>query len=198
MRAKLCGMALFCVGTLALAQDAPAPVVRYGIVISAEAYPQGTVKDALASAVKAIDKDRSSLVAVDIRAFARLCVLFTCLLNATCIGLVVLGMLVIRRREFAVLRANGLSTGQTAFVIAAEAMFVTVLGTLFGLATGTLAGPLYTDILRPMFVTRPPPVVPLGALILVCILSVLAAAVSSVAAVGVLRHDRMSEYLRET
>ena len=150
------------------------------------------------SATKAIDKDRSSLVAVDIRALARLCVLFTCLLSATCIGLVVLGMLVIRRREFAVLRANGLSAGQTVYVIAAEAMFVTVLGTLFGLATGTLAGPQYTDILRPMFVTRPPPVVPLGALTLVCILSVLAAAVSSIAAVGVLRHDRMSEYLRET
>ena len=63
MRAKLCGMALFCVGTLALAQDAPAPVVRYGIVISAEAYPQGTVKDALASAVKAIDKDRFEYLA---------------------------------------------------------------------------------------------------------------------------------------
>ena len=152
----------------------------------------------ITSAKDAIDKDRSSLVAVDAHALARLCEMFSVFLNATCIGLVVLGMMVLRRREFAFLRANGLSVGRMSLVIAAEAIFVTVLGTLFGLAVGMLVGPQYTDVLGPLFAIRPVRVVPLDSLTLICVLSVVAAFVSSLAAVGALHHDRISEYLRET
>ena len=63
MRSKLGGLALFCVGAVALAQEAPTPLVRYGVPVAAAAYPQGTVTDALASAVKAMDKGRVEYLA---------------------------------------------------------------------------------------------------------------------------------------
>ena len=63
MRTKLCGVALVCVGALALAQEAPAPAARYGVPLSAEAYPQGNPKEALSSALRAIEKDRVEYLA---------------------------------------------------------------------------------------------------------------------------------------
>ena len=58
MRTKLCGVAAFCVGAVALAQPAAAPPARYDIAAAFEAYPQGTPKEALAATVRAMDKDR--------------------------------------------------------------------------------------------------------------------------------------------
>ena len=63
MRAKLCGAALFCVGALALAQDPNAPPPRYGVAAAPDAYPQKTPQEAVASMIKAIEKERFDYLA---------------------------------------------------------------------------------------------------------------------------------------
>ena len=56
MRTQLCGVAAILVGAVALAQPAPVVPARYGVAASVAAYPQGSPKEALASAIKALDR----------------------------------------------------------------------------------------------------------------------------------------------
>ncbi len=58
MRTTLCGLAVFCVGTVSLAQEPAAPAARYGVAPAFDAYPQGTVKEALNSAALSLEKNR--------------------------------------------------------------------------------------------------------------------------------------------
>ena len=58
MRTTLCGLAVWCVGAAAFAQEPAAPAARYGIAPAYDAYPQGTVKQALNSAALSLEKNR--------------------------------------------------------------------------------------------------------------------------------------------
>ena len=58
MRTTLCGLAVLCVTAMAFAQEPAAPAARYGIAPATDAYPQGTVKEALNSATLSLDKKR--------------------------------------------------------------------------------------------------------------------------------------------
>ena len=64
MRNKTWGVTLFCLGAVALAQQPPAPpAARYGLPASPDGYPQATVKDAVSSALRAIEKGRFEYLA---------------------------------------------------------------------------------------------------------------------------------------
>lgn len=58
MKTTWCGLAVFCLGAVAFAQEPVAPAARYGQALALDAYPQATVKDALNSATLCLANQR--------------------------------------------------------------------------------------------------------------------------------------------
>jgi putative ABC transport system permease protein len=150
------------------------------------------------SVATAINRDQSTLAALNLRGLGTLDSLYTLLLGAAGIGIFVFGLLLQRRKEYVTLRALGIRMRQLQGLIVGEAALVAAYGLLIGLLVGTLMAYLFVQILRPLF-TLPPDrlAFPPGQLATLVALVLGAMAISAFAASGILRRLKPVELLRE-
>ena len=146
----------------------------------------------------ALNKDQSSLTALDIHGLVDLDTFFTTMMSAAALALFVFGLLLQRRREYLTLRALGMP-GRTLFgLVLAEGALVVSCGLLVGLPVGVGMGYLFVHILRPLFLLAPATIVPFGAVAGVASLPALAALVCAAMALATLRRLRVTEVLRDS
>lgn len=143
------------------------------------------------------NKDQSSLTALNIRGLVNLDSVYTLAMCAAVIAIFVFGLMLQRRREYVVLRAQGLSARGLQLLLLGEAGFVAASGLLAGTLVGGALGLLLVSILKPLFILSPVPTVPLTDAATLAALLVAATVASGVAALVVLRRLSPSEVLRE-
>ncbi len=145
----------------------------------------------------ALDKDQSSLTALNVKGLLRLDALYTLLMAAAAIGIFVFGLILQRRREYVTMRAQGMRTGELRRLVLGETAAVTVFGLAAGMLVGSVMGYLLVRVLRPLFVLDPGVSLSLlGTLTLVALVAV-ATVASALAATALLRRLRPTELLRE-
>ena len=83
-----------------------------------------------------LDKDQSSLAALNIRGLIALDWAYALAMAAAAVAVFVFGLLLQRRREYVTLRAQGMRTGRVRGLLVAEAGVVGVLGAGVGLVVG--------------------------------------------------------------
>jgi putative ABC transport system permease protein len=145
-----------------------------------------------------LDKDQSSLTALNVHGLLDLDSFYTLLMGGAGIAMFVFGLMLQRRREYVTFRAQGLQTRELRALVLGETAVVTVFGLVAGVLVGTGMGYLLVHVLQPLFVLgRSATLSVLGTMTLV--LLVLAAALASaLAATELLRRLRPTELLRET
>jgi putative ABC transport system permease protein len=145
----------------------------------------------------ALDKDQSSLTAVNVNGLVRLDTFFVVLMSATVIAIFVFGLMLQRRGEYVTLRAQGLRSGELRALVMLEAAVVAIGGLAAGLLVGALTAFLSIRVLRGLFVLDPRITVPLGRVASLSALLLMAALVSGLAATELLRRLEPAEILRE-
>ena len=145
----------------------------------------------------ALDKDQSSLTAVNVTGLVRLNTFFALLMSATAIAIFVFGLMLQRRGEYVVLRAQGLRSGELRALVLLEAAVVTVGGLAAGVLVGTLTAILSIRILRGLFILDPRITFPFWHLASLSALVLAATIVSGLAATELLRRLHPAEILRE-
>ena len=146
----------------------------------------------------ALDKDQSSLAALDIHGLVLLDLAFTLVMSAACMAIFVFGLLLQRRRELVTLRAQGMPARQLRALVLGEAGLVAGCGLAAGVAVGVAMAYLFVRVLRPLFVIDPTITVEPGLLALVLLLPAVATVASAFAATAALHRMRPTELLRET
>jgi putative ABC transport system permease protein len=146
----------------------------------------------------ALNKDQSSLTALDVHGLVTLDSIFTTLMSAVAIGIFVFGLLLHRRGEYLTLRALGLPARALFHLLLAESVLVAACGVVAGAPVGIGMGYLFLHVVRPLFILNPSAVVPVGSLLVLAVLPVLAALIAARVAIQTLRRLRPAEVLRET
>jgi len=145
-----------------------------------------------------LDKDQSSLTALNVRGLVDLDSLYTLLMAAAGIAIFVFGLMLQRRREYVTLRAQGLQTRELRTLVLGETAVVTGFGLIAGVLIGAVMGSLLVRVLQPLFILNRSATLPvLGTLALIGFV-VLAALASALTATELLRRLRPTELLRET
>jgi putative ABC transport system permease protein len=169
-----------------------------GVVANALEEGPGAVQPIhVETTATALDKERSSLTAVNVNGLVRLNAFFVLAMSATAITIFVFGLLLARRGEYVALRAQGLRTGELRALVVFEVAIVTICGIVAGSIVGTLTAWLSVGMLRGLFVLDPRMAVPIGRVALVGGVVCLAAMLSGVAAAEILRRLDPAEILRE-
>jgi len=145
----------------------------------------------------ALNKDQSSLTALDLNGLVDLDALFAALMSAAAIGIFVFGLLLHRRREYVTMRAVGWRAHELLLLVLGEAALVVLSGLVAGLAAGIGMGRLLVHILRHLFILEPVQVLPAGRVALVGLLPVVAAVGSALVTTLALRRLHPTEVLRE-
>jgi putative ABC transport system permease protein len=145
----------------------------------------------------ALDKDQSSLTALNVHGLIDLDSLYTMLMSAACLAIFVFGLLLQRRREYVTLLAHGMETRQLRALVLGEAALVAICGLLSGVLVGTVMAQLFVHILRPLFLLDPHVAFPAGRIALLAVLPMAAALASALTATSMLRRMRPTELLRE-
>ncbi|MCB1006804.1 MAG: FtsX-like permease family protein, partial [Acidimicrobiales bacterium] len=143
------------------------------------------------------DRDQSSLAALNVAGLVDLDGAFALAMATVAVGVFVFGLLLQRRREYVVLRAQGVGRGTLRLLIAAEAAIVAVGGAIVGLVVGVTMGALFVAVLRPLFVLDPGLVVPWEALGGPVALLAVATVVASLGAASVVGRLAPTELLRD-
>jgi putative ABC transport system permease protein len=144
-----------------------------------------------------LDKDQSSLAALNIRGLLTLDSGFGLAMTIVAIGIFVFGLLLQRRREYVTLSAQGLQMREIRALIVGETSAVTVSACLVGLIVGVGMAVLLVAVLRPLFVLTPGLALPLGGVLALIGLVIAATLVASVAASGLVARLRATELLRD-
>jgi putative ABC transport system permease protein len=144
-----------------------------------------------------LDKDQSSLTALNVHGLLDLDSFYTLLMAGAGIAMFVFGLMLQRRREYVTFRAQGMQTHELRALVLGETAVVTVFGLIAGVLVGTGMGYLLVHVLQPLFVLgRGATLSVLGTMTLVSL--VLGAALASaLAATELLRRLRPTELLRE-
>ena len=145
----------------------------------------------------ALDKDQSSLTALDVRSLVDLGSLFTLLMSAAVLAIFLFGLILQRRREYVVLRAQGMHASEVRSLVLGEAALVAAGGLASGLLVGVGSAFLLVQVLRPLFILPPGLSLPASTLAVLALATVAAALVCGVAALATLRRVRPTEILRE-
>jgi putative ABC transport system permease protein len=145
----------------------------------------------------ALNKDQSSLTALDINGLVQLDAFFITVMSAATIGVFVFGLLLHRRREYLTMRALGMAGGTLFGLVLGESVLVVCCGLLAGVPVGIGMGYLLVHVLRPLFILDPVSTIPIGPIVVIALLPVLAALVSALSATAALRRLRPTEVLRE-
>jgi len=146
----------------------------------------------------ALGKDQSSLTALNVRGLIGLDGTYTLLMAAAAVSIFVFGLVLERRREYVMLRAQGAAQGQVRALVVGETAVVAVSGLVAGVLVGLGMGALLVHVLQPLFVLRPSVVVSGGGVAILVGLAFVATLGSAFAASAVLRRLRPTELLRET
>ena len=146
----------------------------------------------------ALNKDQSSLTALNVQGLVDLDSLYTMLMSAAVMTIFVFGLLFQRRREYVTLLAHGMEARQLRALVLGEAALVAVCGLVTGVLVGTVTAYLLVHILRPLFFLDPSIAVPTARVALLAVLPLAAALASALVATGMLRRLRPTELLRES
>ncbi|HUY74787.1 MAG TPA: FtsX-like permease family protein [Candidatus Dormibacteraeota bacterium] len=103
----------------------------------------------------AINKDQSTLAALNLRGLGSLESVYTVLISAAGIAIFVFGLLLQRRKEYVTMRALGIRFGQLRSLVLGEAGLVAVLSLVVGGLVGTAMAYMFVQILGSLF-TIPP------------------------------------------
>jgi putative ABC transport system permease protein len=145
----------------------------------------------------ALDKDQSSLAALNIHGLLTLDSAYALAMAATAITVFVFGLLLQRRREYVTLRAQGMHAGEIRSLLVMEAGGVVVLGCVVGLLVGSCMAFFLVNVLRPLFVLRPPIVLPATGIATLAALVLGVSLVASLAATALVNRLRPTELLRD-
>jgi putative ABC transport system permease protein len=145
----------------------------------------------------ALDKDQSSLTALNVRGLVDLDTISTLLMSAAVIAIFVFGLMLERRREYVVLRAQGMRTAELRALVLGEAAVVAAAGVAAGVAVGAGMAALLVRVLRPLFVLDPTVALPGADIAVQAGLAGAATLATALAATALLRRYEPAELLRE-
>ena len=137
----------------------------------------------------ALDKDQSSLVALDINGLVELNAVAMLLMSVACVAIFVFGLLMARRREYVMLRAVGMAERRLLALVLGETAIVAVGGVLVGTVVGLAMAQVFVRVLRPLFVLDPQVTLEPGRLMVLLVIPLVATVVSGLAATAMLRPD---------
>jgi len=149
------------------------------------------------NSTRALDKDQSSLTALNVRGLLDLDSFYTFLMAAVAAGMFVFGLLMQRRREYVTMRAQGLPSRVLRWLVLSEASISSILGAVVGLVVGTLMATQFIHVVRPIFTLPPNMSVPGFELSVLGGLVLLATALSAVVAAVLIGRLKPTELLRE-
>jgi ABC-type lipoprotein release transport system permease subunit len=144
-----------------------------------------------------LDKDQSSLAALNIRGLLTLDSAYALAMAATAITVFVFGLLLQRRREYVTLRAQGMRAGEIRSLLVMEAGGVVVFGCVAGWLVGAGMAVFLVNVLRPLFVLRPPVVIPPAAIATLTALVLAVSLLASLAATSLVNRLPPTELLRD-
>lgn len=147
--------------------------------------------------VTTLDRDQSSLAALNIAGLVDLDSGFALAMAGVTIAMFVFGLLLQRRREYVTLRAQGLEARTVRLLIASEAAAVALAGTVVGVLVGAAMGFYLVTVLRPLFVLTPAYTLPLTGLVAPALLVLVATVVSSVLGSRLVNGLQPTELLRD-
>jgi putative ABC transport system permease protein len=145
----------------------------------------------------ALDKDQSSLAALNIRGLLTLDSAYGMAMAATAITIFVFGLLLQRRREYVTLRAQGMLIGKIRSLLVTESVGVAVVGAGLGALVGAGMAYFLVTVLRPLFVLRPEVVLPRADIVLLAALVLAVSVIASLAATTLIRRLPPGELLRD-
>jgi putative ABC transport system permease protein len=145
----------------------------------------------------ALDKDQSSLAALNIRGLLTLDSGYGLAMAATAITIFVFGLLLQRRREYITLRAQGMLIGKIRSLLITESLGVAVVGASLGALVGAGMAYFLVTVLRPLFVLRPEVVMPRADIVLLAALVLAVSVIASLAATTLIRRLPPGELLRD-
>jgi ABC-type lipoprotein release transport system permease subunit len=146
----------------------------------------------------AVDRDQSSLTALNVHGLVELGAVYTLAMSAAGIAAFVFGLLLQRRREYVTLRAQGIDTWRLQALVLAEASLVAACGVVAGVLVGTGMGTLLVHVLRPLFILDPQPAVPVAEIAALAAVAGAATLACALAATAMVRRVKPTELLRET
>lgn len=147
---------------------------------------------------KAVNKDQSTLAALNLDRLGRLEVTFTVMMSALGIGIFVFGLLLQRRKEHVTLRALGMRMRQLVALVLGEAGLVAVLALVIGIGVGLPMAVMSMQILKPVFTIAPDQLtIPTQGLLVLSALIAGTTVLATLAAGISLRRTHLVEILRE-
>ena len=145
----------------------------------------------------ALNRDQSSLTAVNVRGLVDLSSFYALAMGAAVIAIFVFGLLMQRRREYLTLRANGWPTSRLLALILGESLFVATGGLAVGTVVGLAMAKVFVRVLRTLFLHEPPGTIAFDRLAVIGAVIVMSAVASALAATLVLRCLTPTAILRE-
>jgi putative ABC transport system permease protein len=145
----------------------------------------------------ALDKDQSSLTALNVHGLLDLDYIYTLSMAATAIAIFVFGLMLHRRREYITLLAQGMRNRELRTLVMSEAGLIAIGGLAAGLLVGVGMAYLLVHVLRPLFILDASLTFPLGTIATLAGVAMAAVLVSALSAAFLLRRLRPTELLRE-
>ena len=145
----------------------------------------------------ALDKDQSSLAALNIRGLLTLDSAYALAMAATAITIFVFGLLLQRRREYVTLRAQGMRIGRIRSLLVTESVGVVIVAAMVGILVGAIMAYVLVNVLQPLFVLRPEVVIPRADIGLLAGLVLAVSVAASLAATTLVRRLPPGELLRD-
>jgi putative ABC transport system permease protein len=147
---------------------------------------------------EAVDKDQSTLAALNLDGLGSLDSIYTALMSASAIAIFVFGLMLERRKEYVTLRALGIRIRQLQGLVIAESGLISLVGLAIGIMVGLGMAYMYVQVLRPVFTLPPERLsLPPEALGILAGLVLFSMATSAILASGRLRKLKPMELLRE-
>jgi len=144
-----------------------------------------------------LNREQSSLTALNVRGLVDLDLFFSFLTSASVIAIFVFGLLLQRRREYVTLRAQGLPARTLQALVLGETAFAAFVGLAVGTVVGTGMGLLLVGVLKPLFILAPAVTVPVTRGTLLFALVAGATLAASAGALAILGRLSPAEVLRE-
>jgi putative ABC transport system permease protein len=145
----------------------------------------------------ALDKDQSSLTALNVQGLVELGSLYTLLMGPAVIAIFVFGLMLQRRREYVTLRAQGMQSREIRALVLGEAAVVALCGLAAGLLIGAGMSYLLVHVLQPLFILDPRLTFPTGEVLILAALALSTTLVAALVATFALNRLNPAELLRD-
>jgi putative ABC transport system permease protein len=174
----------------------PDSVTRIAQALRASAGPTNPVL--VETTATAINRDASSLTALNMRGLGSLEAFFAVVMSAIGVAIFVFGLLLQRRKEFVTMRALGMGLSQLRALVLGEATIVALFSLVIGGLVGAAMAAMFVQVLKPLFTIPPTSLaVPIGELLLLATLVLAGVGLSAVGSARTLRRLNPAELLRE-